>query len=258
MRTALIAGYVIWLREVLRFVRDWPRLFGALGQPLLYLFIVGEGLGSAFRLIQAPRDFSYVGFLYPGIIGMSVLFTSLFSGISIIQDREFGFLREILVAPVPRWAVLLGKAFGGASTAVLQGAILILLAPLVGVHLTLGRVLELLLIMTLLAVSLTAFALAIASRMTSVQGFQMVMNFLVMPLYFLSGAMFPITGTVGWLAVLMRLDPLMYGVDALRTILHIAGSAALAPFRLQTDLIVVAAFGLVTLTLGTLGFARRA
>lgn len=256
MRAALVAGYVIWLREVLRFIRDWPRLFGALGQPLLYLFIVGEGLGSAFQLVHAPKGFSYVGFLYPGIIGMSVLFTSLFSGISIIQDREFGFLREILVAPVPRWAVLLGKAAGGASTAVLQGAILILLGPIAGVHLTVGRVLGLLLIMTLLAISLTSFALAIASRMSSLQGFQMVMNFLVMPLYFLSGAMFPINGTAGWLGTLMRLDPLMYGVDALRTILH-AGSA-MAPFTLRTDLLVVAAFGLVTLTIGTLGFARRA
>lgn len=258
MRAALVAGYVIWLRDIIRFLRDWPRLIGALGQPLMYLFILGDGLGSAFRLIQVPQGYSYVSFLYPGIIGMSVLFTSLFSGISIIQDREYGFLKEILVAPVPRWALLLGKAAGGASTAVLQGAILILLAPFAGVHLTVGAVCGMLGIMALLALSLTSFALAVASRMESLQGFQMIMNFLVMPMYFLSGAMFPLTGTVGWLGFLMRLDPLLYGVNAFRALLHPLGVTVASSIRFSTDLTVVAVFGVVTLMLGTLSFARRA
>ena len=256
LRSALTAGYVVWYREVLRFARDWPRVFGALGQPLLYLFVLGEGVGSAFHLVDAPRGFSYVRFLYPGVIGMTVLFTSLLSGISLIQDREFGFLREILVAPVPRWAILLGKTAGGASTAVLQGAILILLAPLIGVLLTPLRVLELLLFMSLLALSLTAFALAVASRMTSLQAYQMSMNFLVMPMYFLSGALFPVERSIDWLAALMRVDPLMYGVDSLRRILPSPSTAALSPFTLRTDVLVLVAFGTAALAVGTVAFSR--
>jgi ABC-2 type transport system permease protein len=156
--------------------------------------------------------------MFPGILGMSVLFTSMFSGMSIIWDREFGFLKEVLVAPVPRWAVAIGKVLGGATVAVLQSMILVLVAPLAGIYPTPRMVVEMLLLCLLISVAVTSLGTAIAARMRSIQSFQMIMNFLVMPLYFLSGAMFPLSSAPAWMQTLMMLDPLTYGVDALRNV----------------------------------------
>src|SRR5256884_6265512 len=157
-------------------------------------------------------------FMYPGIIGMSILFTSIFSAVSIIWDREFGFLKEVLVAPVPRWAVALGKTFGGATISIIQATILILIAPIIGIRLSPAIVLEMWIMALLIGVALTALGIAIAARMSSMQAFQMVMNFLVMPLYFLSGAMFPITSAPPVLKALMTVNPLAYCVEGLRDI----------------------------------------
>ena len=210
--------YAIWLREIKLFVREPTRLVGMVGQPLLYLLIVGQGIATGLTLKGAPAGMGYMHFIYPGIIGMSVLFTSMFAAISIIWDREFGFLKEVLVSPAPRWAVALGKIFGGATVAMMQSVILISLAPFVGVSLSVPIVLQLLLLCFLISCAITSLGVAIAARMRSMQGFQMIMNFLVMPMYFLSGAMFPTNRIPAWMQVLTTVDPLTYGVDALRNV----------------------------------------
>ena len=218
---ALIVIYVIWLREAKNFMRERSRIIAMLSQPLIYLLIVGQGIASGLSLNQAP-GLGYLLFMYPGIIGMSVLFTSIVSGISIIWDREFGFLKEVLVAPVPRWAVAVGKILGGATVAMTQAVILIALAPFIGVGLSLLVALEMLAVCFLISLAITGLGVFIAVPMRSMQGFQMVMNFLVMPLYFLSGAMFPVSSAPTWMRILMSIDPLTYGVDGLRIIVFSA------------------------------------
>jgi ABC-2 type transport system permease protein len=234
---ALRVIYTIWLREFKAFMREKSRIVAMIGQPLLYLLIVGQGIASGLSLNHAA-GVSYLQFYYPGILGMSVLFTSIFSGISIIWDREFGFLKEVLVAPVPRWAVAIGKVLGGATVAMVQSAILIALAPFVGVALSVQLVLELLLVSFLMSIAVTSLGVALAARMRSMQGFQMLMNFLVMPLYFLSGAMFPVSSAPTWMRTLMILNPLTYGVDALRNVvLSGAAETSLADMARQAGLI---------------------
>lgn len=255
----LKAIYTVWLREFKRFLRERGRIIGMIGQPLLYLLIVGNGLSSTLGLRGAPPGFNYLQFMYPGIIGMSVLFTSIFSAVSIIWDREFGFLKEVLVAPVPRWTVAIGKALGGSTISIIQAAILLLLAPLIGVPLSVLAILKLLGVMFLISFALTSFGITIAARMESMQGFQMIMNFLVMPLYFLSGAMFPLRGVSRWMETLMRIDPLTYGVDALRNIFY-AGTPAqsfLVQFSLGLDLAVLTGLALVFVTTGAVAFNRK-
>lgn len=214
---ALRVIYTIWLREFKAFLRERGRIIGMIGQPLLYLLILGPGIASGLTINRAP-DVGYVQFMFPGILGMSVLFTSIFSGISIIWDREFGFLKEVLVAPVPRWAVAVGKVLGGATIAVLQSMILVMVAPCAGIYPSPWMAGQLLLLCFLISVAVTSLGTAIAARMRSMQSFQMIMNFLVMPLYFLSGAMFPLASAPAWMQTLMVLDPLTYGVDALRNV----------------------------------------
>jgi ABC-2 type transport system permease protein len=214
---ALRAIYTIWMREFKAFLRERGRIIAMVGQPLLYLLILGQGIASGLTINRAP-GVGYLLFMFPGILGMSVLFTSIFSGISIIWDREFGFLKEVLVAPVPRWAVAVGKVLGGATIAVLQSLILVMVAPLAGVYPSPRMVVELLLLCFLISVAVTSLGTAIAARMRSMQSFQMIMNFLVMPLYFLSGAMFPLASAPAWMQTLMVLNPLTYGVDALRSV----------------------------------------
>lgn len=211
--------YTIWLREFKTFLREKSRIVGMIGQPLLYLLIVGNGITASMSLNGAPGGLDYLKFMYPGIIAMSVLFTSIFSAVSIIWDREFGFLKEVLVAPVPRWGVAIGKSLGGATVAMIQAVILVALAPLVGVDLTVLVVVNLLLLTFLMSFGITSLGVMIAARMDSMQGFQMIMNFLVMPLYFLSGGFFPVSSAPGWMKRLMIFDPLTYGVDALRNII---------------------------------------
>lgn len=255
----LKAVYTIWLRDVIRFFRERARIAGMFGQPLLYLLIVGNGLAATFIIPGAPEGFNYVHFMFPGIIGMSVLFTSIYSAISIVWDREFGFLKEVLVAPVPRWTVAVGKALGGSTVAMMQCAVLLLLAPLLGIPLAPLTVLKLLGVLFLMAFSLTSLGITIASRMESMEGFQMVMNFLIMPLFFLSGAMFPLRGVPPWMEVLMRVDPVTYGVDALRNIIYtgVPGAGHLIQFTLAQDLLVVSAMAVLFTGTGALAFNRR-
>jgi ABC-2 type transport system permease protein len=241
---ALRVIWTIWLREFKTFIREPSRLIGMIGQPLLYLLIVGKGIASAVDLRRA-QDIDYLQFMYPGILGMSVLFTSIFSSMSIIWDRELGFLKEVLVAPVPRWGIAVGKILGGATVALAQSIILIMLAPIADVWPSALGVVQLIVLCFLISITVTSLGVFIAARMRSMQGFQMLMNLLVMPLYFLSGGMFPIASAPRWMRVLMILDPLTYGVDALRNVVF-AGTTLpeqaqlLIRFSLSFDVAILA------------------
>ncbi|MDI6871379.1 MAG: ABC transporter permease [Bacillota bacterium] len=235
------AIYVIWLREIIRFWRDKARIITSLIQPAVWLFIVGRGLGSTFRGPVPGVD--YMKFMFPGVIGMTVLFTSISSAVSIVWDREFGFLKEVLVAPVSRTAIVLGKALSGSTVAVLQGAMILLLAPLIGVALTPRSVLAALGLMFLLSFALSSTGILVAARMESMQGFQLIMNFVVMPMYFLSGAIFPLSSLPPWMKALARVDPLAYGVDGLKNVI-----IGVHEFSLVTDVAVILAMAAVMIT----------
>ena len=211
----LKGAYTIWYRDVLRFSRDRTRIVAALGQPLLYLFVFGTGLAPAMSA-STGGALDFRQFMFPGILAMAVLFTAIFSAVSIVWDREFGFLKEVMVAPVSRAAVALGKVAGGATVAMFQGIIVLLLAPIVGVKLAAPQVVMMIGLMLLLAIVMTSFGILIAARQKTMEGFQMMMNFLLMPMFFLSGAFFPLKNVPLWMAWLSRLDPVTYGVDALR------------------------------------------
>ncbi len=205
--------YMVWLRDVIRYFRERSQLYGSLTRPILWLFILGMGLRGSHGRVE---NVNYTQFIFPGIIAMTSIFTSIQSAISIIWDREFGFLKEILVAPVPRTSIVIGKALAGTTLSLLQGCIIMMLAPLVHVHLPLANVVPLILVMALMSFSLTGIGIVIAARMTSFQGFGTIMNFVIMPMWFLSGALFPMRGLPAWLGVLVRLNPLTYGVDLVR------------------------------------------
>ena len=205
---------IVWEREVVRFASDRVRMITSLVQPLLFLFVLGTGLS---RIANAGTGgLNLRTFLYPGILAMAVMFTAMFSAASIVWDREFGFLREMLVAPIRRSSIVLGKCLGGATVATFQGVLVICLAGLVGVPYAPSLILEVFAIQTLLAYMLTAFGVMVAARIKQIQSFMALTQMLIMPLFFLSGAMFPVTGLPTWLTVLNRLDPLTYAVDPMR------------------------------------------
>ena len=271
---SLRAVYIIWYRDVIRYLRDRFRLVASLAQPLLYLVIFGTGLSSSLRGaggggFGAGGALDYKQFLFGGIIGMSILFIAIFSGMSIVWDREFGFLKEILVAPINRSAVAVGKTLGGTTQAIAQGLILLVLAPIAGIHLTVASVLELLPLMFITAFALTALGVAVAARMKSMQGFQGIMNFLMMPMFFLSGALFPLQGLPGWMSFLTHLDPLAYGVDPMRKVI-LSGSGVPSkavdalglswggqPIPIPVEAGLTLAFGLVMLALAIRSFRVR-
>jgi len=217
---------VVWRRELLRFLRNRLRLVTSFVQPVLFLLVLGTGLSS---LVASGGGVDFKTFMFPGILAMTVLFTALFSAISIVWDREFGFLREMLVAPVRRGAIVVGKCAGGATTAVIQGALMLLLAGLVDVPYSPTLFVTLLGEMILVAFALTALGVLVASRMSQIESFQAVIQFLVMPMFFLSGAIFPPSGLPQWLAILTKLDPLSYAVDPMRRAVfaHVHASVAL-------------------------------
>jgi ABC-2 type transport system permease protein len=209
--------YTIWYRDVLRFVRDRTRVVTSLAQPLLFLFVFGGGLAPALNGLGGG-SLNFTQFMFPGILGMTVLFTSIFSAVSIVWDREFGFLKEVMVAPVSRVAVALGKVAGGSTVAMFQALIILVLAPVVGIRLSWDQILILIGLMLLLAAVMTAFGILIAARQRTMEGFQMIMQFLLMPMFFLSGALFPLRGVPLWMDVLSTVDPVTYGVDPLRQV----------------------------------------
>lgn len=208
------AIYILWLRQLKRFLRNKSRIFGSLGQPLLFLVALGFGLGPVFQ--QAGQG-NYISFLAPGIIAMSILFTGLFAGIEIIWDRQFGFLKETLVAPVSRYEIMIGRTLGGATVAIIQGLIVFGITLLAGFDsLGTANIPLAFVFMFLIGLLFTALGTAIASIMDDMQGFQLIMNFLIMPLLFLSGAFFPLDNIPSALKIIVNLDPLTYGIDGLR------------------------------------------
>lgn len=244
------AVYTIWLREMKVFFRARSRLVGSLATPFFWLAILGTGLRSSFALADIPVG--YLDFMAPGIIGMSLLFSSMFSGVSVLWEKQFGFLKEILVAPVKRSSIVVGKALGGTTISVLQGVMILLLSVAMGVEIRgLGSVLLALGFMVLISVSFICLGLSFASRMEDPHGFQTVMGFIALPMFFLSGALYPVIKLPPVLRALAYLDPLTYGVDALRGTL-----IGIHYFPLWIDLGAVVAFLIATTALGTYLFER--
>lgn len=206
--------YILWLRQLKRYYRSRSRLIGSLSQPLLFLVALGFGFGPIF---QKAGGGNYMNFLTPGIIAQSILFTAIFSGIEIIWDRQFGFLKETLVAPVSRLEIMIGRTLGGATIATIQGLIVLTLSLPLGFRPYSITVLPItILVMFILSLLFTALGTAIASTLNDMQGFQLIMNFLIMPLFFLSGALFPLKGLPSFITVIALINPLSYGVDGLR------------------------------------------
>lgn len=238
------AIYTIWLRNVKRYLRSRSRIIGSLGMPLFFLLIVGFGLNSV--VTGTSMRGGYVGFIVPGIVAMSVLFTAVFSGIQIIWDKQFGFLKETLVAPVSRLAIMLGQTFGGASTALIQGFIILVLSLFIGLKVPhLAGFLIALGFMILIGVAFTAFGISIASRMEDMHGFQLIMNFVIFPIFGLSGALFPISRLPVWLRSLTLVDPLTYGVEGIRY--GLSGAAQVGPL---VSLGALGAFAICMVALG--------
>lgn len=241
--------YILWLRQIKKYFRQRSRIVGALGQPLLFLLAFGFGFGAVFR--QAGQG-DYMQYLGPGIIMMSVLFTAVFTGIDLIWDRQFGFLKETMVAPVPRWQIMLGKTLGGATVACLQGLIVFILTLIIGFRFTSLLMLPLAaLFVILVAIIFTSLGVAIASRIEDMHGFQLIMNFLVMPIFFLSGALFPLQGLPPVMEWVVKVDPLTYGIDGLRGALINSST-----FGLTTDLLVMVIMAVVLLGIGSYLFER--
>jgi ABC-2 type transport system permease protein len=209
----LRAARVVWKREIIRFSRNRIRILTSLAQPVLFLFVLGSGLAPVIRV---SGGFDFRTFMFPGVIAMTILFTAIFSAVSIVWDREFGFLREMLVAPVRRGAIMLGKCAGGATVATLQGIIMLVLAGLVHVPYSPVLIAELIVMMVITATMLTAFGLFLAARIQEIESFQVVMQLFVLPTFFLAGAVFPIHRLPPWLSTLTRFDPLAYAVDPMR------------------------------------------
>jgi len=242
--------YTIWLRENKRFLRYRSRILTSVVTPLLWLLIFGTGLGSAIRFGNMAGG--YQAFIFPGIIAQTILFTSVFSGLSVIQDRQFGFLKEILVAPISRPSIVLGKAIGISTTALIQGIILLFLSFVVSVPMTIPILLESIGVIILIALGLSGMGLLIASFTDSMEGFNLIMSFIVMPIFLLSGALFPITGLPSWLQAAVYVNPLTYGVDALRgIILH----QSVLP--IYVDVIVVAIFAVLMILISSLIFSKK-
>ena len=241
--------YILWLREMKRYVRSRAQIVASLGQPMLYLLALGFGLGPVF---QRSGQGSYLQFVAPGVVGMSILFMSIFSGIGLLWDRQFGFLKETLVAPVPRLHVMLGKALGGATVAVIQGSIVFVVCLIAGFRpVNISSLPIAFLFMALIATMFTSLGTAIGSVLVDMQGFQLVMNFLVMPIFFLSGALFPLVNLPKALAIVTRLDPMTYGVDGLR-----AALIGISHFGIATDIAVICVITAVFMGLGTYFFSR--
>jgi ABC-2 type transport system permease protein len=269
LRTDLRAVSIVWRRELIRFQRDRLRTITSLIQPLLFLLVLGTGLSS---LAQAsmPPGIDFKTFIYPGVLAMSVLFTAIFSAASIVWDREFGFLREMLVAPVSRASIVIGKCLGGATIATMQGLIILALAGLAGVPYNPVLMLTLTGEMLLLAFTLTAFGVMMAARITQFQAFMALTQMLVMPLFFLSGALYPLHGLPTWLSVLTRIDPLTYVVGPMRhaVFIHLnldpAAMGALSPgitwlgwpVPIPLSLAIVAAMGLAMMGVAIATFSK--
>jgi len=247
--------YTIWLRNVKHYLRSKSRIVGSLGMPLFFLLLIGFGLNPLIKSIggASGSQTSYIGFILPGIVAMSVLFTSMFSGIQVIWDKQFGFLKETLVAPIARIEIMLGQTLGGATTSLIQGLMTLVIGVLIGsgVNTNLTSVLIALAFMVLIGLSFTALGIAFASRMEDMHGFQLIMNFVIFPIFGLSGAVFPLSSLPGWLKALTYLDPLTYGVQGIRY--GLTGASEINPI---ISFAVLGGFTVVTILVGSILFKK--
>ena len=243
------AIYILWLRELKRYVRSRPQVIASLAQPMLYLLVLGFGLGPVF---QKAGQGSYLQFMAPGVIAMTILFSSIFSGIALLWDRQFGFLKETLVAPVPRLHIMIGRTLGGATVATIQGCLIAIICVIAGFRpVSLAMIPVALLFMVLIATVFGALGTGIGSTLQDMQGFQLIMNFMVLPIFFLSGALFPLANLPLALSIVTSLDPLAYGVDGLRAVL--LGASHFGALLDVTVLLIVA---IAFLAFGARQFSR--
>jgi len=245
----LEAVWALTWRDLKRFSRDRAQILGALARPVLWLLFMGKGLRSAIPLVEGM---DYQHYVFAGAIAMTVLFSGMFQSITIIWDREFGFLKEVLVAPISRVAIVFGKTLSGASVTLLQGMMTLLFAPLVSVHFSLLQFAALTGVIALLSIAITSLGLVIATRMQTFEGFGVISNFVVLPLYFLSGGVFPVEHLPGWMAVLVHLNPVTYSVDLMR---HSIGQPSV--FSVGTDLAVLVGFTIAMLLASLRLFKRE-
>ena len=249
------AIYVIVAREFKKFVRERSRLVSAIARPLVWLFLVGAGMS---RLVPPVDGVSYIQFIFPGILGMTILFSAMFSSISIIWDKEFGFMKEILVAPVSRLTIVIGKALSGSIVSTLQAVIVLLLFPLLGLKLGVTDIISAVFICMLVSFSVSAFGIVIATFYESYESFSAIMNFIIMPMFFLSGAMYPVKLLPEALRFAAKLNPLTYGVDALKHVISPLAHGPMSPdFSIVTDLAVIVALSVIFVFAGAKAFERR-
>lgn len=251
----LNAIYVIVAREFKKFIRERSRLFSTIARPLLWLFIVGAGIS---RLVPEDMGVPYIQFIFPGILGMTILFSSIFSSISIIWDKEFGFMKEILVAPVSRFSIVVGKALSGTVVSTIQAAIVLALFPFVGFTLDVVQIIGVILICASLSFSLSAFGIVLATFYESYESFSVIMNFIVMPMFFLSGAMYPVKLLPEVLKIVSKLNPLTYGIDAIKHAIFPFEVGKMSPdFPLILDIIVIVATSLIFVVIAGKSFERK-
>jgi len=252
----LNAIYVIVAREFKKFIRERSRLVSTVARPMIWLFFVGAGMS---RLVRPVEGVSYTQFIFPGILGLTILFSAIFSSISIIWDKEFGFMKEILVAPVSRFSIVMGKALSGTVVSTIQAAVILLLFPLVGMRLDPLSIAAVLLVCAMLAFSISAFGIVLATFYESYESFSVIMNFIVMPMFFLSGAMYPVKLLPRILQVFSRVNPLTYGVDALKHLMSPLKEGPMSPdFALSTDVAVILIASVVFVAVSSRLFERKA
>lgn len=249
-----LPAFTLWWRELVRFYRQRSRVVGVIASPLVFWLVIGSGFGTSFRSGSSAGQQHYLDYFYPGALIMIVLFTSIFTMMSVIEDRKEGFLLSVLVAPVPRSAIVLGKVLGGTTLAAAQGLIFLVFSPLVGIHMGLGQFLLVVLTVFLVSFSLTALGFAIAWPMDSTSAFHAIINLFLIPLWLLSGALFPLSGASIWIKWLMWINPLTYGVEALRTLLYPASSPQ---FSLESSLATLVLFTLFMFGLAFFMASRR-
>ena len=260
----VMAIYIIWYRDILRFWRDRARLFTSFIQPFLFLVIFGTGLSASMRFAAPDTGFDAIQFMFPGIIAMVVLFTAIMSGVSIVWDREFGFLKEVLVAPVSRSAVASGKVLGGGTIAVIQGLLMLVFIPFAHVSLSVSSVFLLIALMLVTAFSLTAMGILIASRIRTMESFQVVMQLLLFPMLFISPAFFPVQSMPAWLKTAVLFNPISYAIDAMRqAVLGAEYTASLGleiaghQLSIALDVLLVALFGVLMVVLAVRSFSSQ-
>lgn len=237
----LLPAFTLWWREIVRFYRQRARVAGVILSPLLFWIVIGSGFGTSFQSGQAAGQRHYLDYFYPGALVMIVLFTAIFTMMSVIEDRNEGFLLSVLVAPVPRAAIVLGKVLGGTTLAAVQGLIFLVFAPLAGVHITLGSFGLIAITVFLVSFALTALGFTIAWPLDSTQAFHAIINLFLIPLWLLSGALFPLSGASGWIRDVMYANPLTYGVEALRTLMYPEAPSA---FSLTSSILTLVLFAL--------------